>query len=280
MEDLASHGYAVIGVEHTYETPGVVFPDGRVVTAASDFMDRLRRESGNADSFEKRLTDLRAADLRFVIDQLQDLEKVPKWIFRSRLDLTQIGAFGHSRGGRSAVRACQLDPRIKACLNQDGSLSWQPFWPDESGRSLRQPFLMLDHFDPDPPLDVFIKMGTTREQYVGRRSARQAEAREKLYGTIAGGAYQVTIKTPGVSHNSFADIRQLGRPDGSGINAWPEDVRAATPHAQILQTINVWTRAFFDQSVRKIPKPLAELTRAAGREVEIRTYRPSVKSPE
>lgn len=133
---------------------------------------------------------------------------------------------------------------------------------------------MHDHLDPDPPDEVFRKMGTTREQYVGRRSTRQSEAREKIYGTIAGGSYQVKIKTPGVSHNSFTDIRQLGRPDGAGINAWPEDVRTTTPHAHILKLAAAWTRAFFDQSVRGIPGPLDDLVRTATSEVEIHRYGP------
>jgi hypothetical protein len=277
MEDLASHGYVVIGVDHTYEAPGVVFPDGRVVTAAHDFLNRLRRQSANTESFEKSLTDMRAADLRFVVDKLQELENDAASIFHARLELTRVGVFGHSRGGRSAARACQLDDRIKACLNQDGSWSWHPFWLDQSGRSLKQPFLMLDHLDPDPTDEVFRKMGTTREQYVGRRMARQAEAREKLYATVAGGSYHVTIKTPGVSHNSFLDIRQLGRPDGAGINAWPEDIRAATPHEHILNTITAWTRAFFDNSIRGVPEPLADLARTPGSEAEIRRYSPRSK---
>ena len=91
----------------------------------------------------------------------------------------------------------QLDARIKACLNQDGNMGWQPFWLDESGRSMNQPYMTLDHLDPDPPDEVFSKMGTTREQYVARRTARQTEAAKKLYGTVAGGSYHVTIATPG-----------------------------------------------------------------------------------
>jgi predicted dienelactone hydrolase len=32
-EDLASHGYVVAGVDHTYESVATAFPDGRVATA-------------------------------------------------------------------------------------------------------------------------------------------------------------------------------------------------------------------------------------------------------
>lgn len=120
-------------------------------------------------------------------------------------------------------------------------------------------------------------MGTTREQYLARRSARQAEARTKLYQTVVGGSYHVTIKTPGVSHNSFLDVRQLGRPDGSGINSWPENVRAATPNAQILKAISAWTRAFFDKTIRQDPTLLSALEGTLGSDVEVRHYGPAHK---
>jgi len=116
-------------------------------------------------------------------------------------------------------------------------------------------------------------MGTTRELYAQKRSARQAEARERLYGTVAGGSYHVTIKTPGISHNSFADIRLLGRPDAGTINLWPKDVQAATPHEHILNLITTFTRAFFDKSIRGVPGPLVDLARrSVEAEVEMRLY--------
>src|SRR5947209_13168273 len=30
LEDLASHGYCVAAIEHTYDTPAVIFPNGRI----------------------------------------------------------------------------------------------------------------------------------------------------------------------------------------------------------------------------------------------------------
>lgn len=50
----------------------------------------------NGDEFERYLTDLRAAGIRFVVDRLQDLEREQGSIFRSKLALSRIGVFGHS----------------------------------------------------------------------------------------------------------------------------------------------------------------------------------------
>jgi hypothetical protein len=270
LEDLASHGYLVVGVEHTFDAPAVVFPDGRVVTASGDYWAHLPHEAGDPDGVEKAIVETRAADIMFVIGKLADLQNAS--LFRSRLDLNRIGVFGHSRGGRAAARVCQLDKRVKACLNQDGNMAWQPFWLDSSGRSMDQPFMMLDHLDAELPDAVFRQMGATREQYVERRSARQAEAREKFYGTVTGGSYHVTIQIPGISHNSFSDVRMLGRPDAGTINSWPKDVQAATPNARILNRIADLTRAFFDKTLRGMSAPALDPGHAPAKEVQIERF--------
>jgi len=250
IEELASNGYVVVGVEHTYDAPAVIFPDGRVVPNAAQFWTKVRTETGNEDAFEKRVTAILAADIPSVIDKLRDLNADNASIFHSKLDLARIGVFGHSRGGRVAARACQIDKRIKACANEDGNWSWQPYWLDEHGSGLHQPFMMLDHLDAELPDEAFAQMGTTREAYAQERTARQVEARKKLYGNVTEGAYHVTIIIPGISHNSFSDIRLLGRPDPGSINLWPKDVQLATPNAHILQLISSVTRAFFDTYLR------------------------------
>ena len=45
-EDLASHGYVVAGIDHTYESHATAFPDGRVTTCLA----REARRQGPRDS--------------------------------------------------------------------------------------------------------------------------------------------------------------------------------------------------------------------------------------
>ena len=140
-----------------------------------------------------------------------------------------------------------------------------------------QPFMMLDHLDAELPDDVLRKMGATREQYVQRRSARQAEAREKFFGTVTGGSYHVTIQIPGISHNSFSDVRMLGRPDAGTINSWRKDVQAATPNARILNRIAELTRAFFDKTLRGMSAPALDPGRAPTKEIQIERFGAAAK---
>ena len=59
-EDLASHGYVVAGVDHTYESLATSFPDGRVTTClASAAPDR-------GGEFWSKVVTGRASDVSFV----------------------------------------------------------------------------------------------------------------------------------------------------------------------------------------------------------------------
>src|SRR5262249_10914788 len=63
-EDLASHCYAVAGIDHTYESFGTAFPDGRVATALA----REARQRGTGS--QEKVAAGRAADVSFVLDEL------------------------------------------------------------------------------------------------------------------------------------------------------------------------------------------------------------------
>ncbi|MBM7771676.1 putative dienelactone hydrolase [Actinokineospora baliensis] len=104
-EDLASHGYLVASVDHTYEAAAVKFPDGRVIyhsvppeQSPEDVAAAIR---------------VRAADLSSVLTEL----------LRRRLaDPHRVAAIGHSAGGATAFEAARTDPRIQAAANLDGGL--------------------------------------------------------------------------------------------------------------------------------------------------------------
>jgi predicted dienelactone hydrolase len=68
-EDLASHGYVVAGIDHTYESHATAFPDGRVTTC-------LAREAPRRDRKEEVVAS-RAADVCFVLDELTGAH--PAW---------------------------------------------------------------------------------------------------------------------------------------------------------------------------------------------------------
>lgn len=121
-EDLASRGYVVAGVDHTYEAAAVTFPDGRVAGCVLC--------TGDPDGPEVAAS--RARDISFVLDRLLGHEQYGRLI-----DARRIAAVGHSMGGAAAATSMLADPRVDAGVNLDGS--FQP----ALARDLGRPFLML-----------------------------------------------------------------------------------------------------------------------------------------
>ena len=122
MQELASHGFVMVSIDHTYYSGLVAFPDGRVfdghkAPALGDFTDTSVDEGIDlANQFVRIL----AEDILFVLDWFAALNEHPESEWYHRLDLSRVGALGHSLGGAAASEACGLDPRIGAVLNLDG----------------------------------------------------------------------------------------------------------------------------------------------------------------
>jgi len=120
-EDLASHGYVVVGFDAPYRTSVVVFPDGRVIERApQNNLDALGGPEQEQRAFE--LVHAWSADIGFALDQLEQLNTSdPSGKFRGRLDMQRVGVFGHSLGGATALQFFHDDSRCKAGIDVDGA---------------------------------------------------------------------------------------------------------------------------------------------------------------
>jgi predicted dienelactone hydrolase len=119
-EDLASHGYVVVGFDVPYRSFVVVFPDGRVIARASQ--NNADLVSGpQLEQLANKLEQAWSADMSFALDQLERLNASdPSGRFLGRLDLQRVGVFGHSLGGAVALQFCHDDSRCKAGIDVDG----------------------------------------------------------------------------------------------------------------------------------------------------------------
>ncbi|EPY06878.1 Platelet-activating factor acetylhydrolase plasma/intracellular isoform II [Paenibacillus alvei TS-15] len=113
-ENLASHGFIVVTIDHTYSTFATIFPDGRV----TDYKTKMKTTDER-----RKIGDIWTQDVEFVINQIEKLNSgAIESQFKGKIDLNNIGAMGHSFGGATAFNATYLDHRIKAGINMDGSL--------------------------------------------------------------------------------------------------------------------------------------------------------------
>jgi dienelactone hydrolase len=118
-EDLASRGYVVASIAHTYETTAVEFPDGRL--AKSMVGSYLAPESLSFDEVSLSLArSVRLEDLKFILDEFARLNSGTDSPFAGQLDLSRVGLVGHSLGGEAAIFSVEHDARFKAGISMDG----------------------------------------------------------------------------------------------------------------------------------------------------------------
>ena len=124
VEELVSHGYIVIAMDHTYDAGFVEFFDGEVaysLTARSDDNTIIV----TPEEFYTRFS-YRANDINFVLDEINNFYKYDNDIF-SIMNIDRIGMFGHSYGGFTSFYSAFYNEAITSCFALDG---WFEPMPD------------------------------------------------------------------------------------------------------------------------------------------------------
>ncbi len=131
VQDLASRGYAVVTIDHTYDASEVEFPDGKVIDSQLEKWIVQAEQTHTALALVKKVVAVRVADVRYAVGALTALDAgrepdaahqpLPRGLTGS-LDLRRIGMFGVSAGGFTAAQAMYEDRRIIAGIDVDGSI--------------------------------------------------------------------------------------------------------------------------------------------------------------
>lgn len=137
--ELASHGYVVVALDHTFDSAVTVFQDDHPV-------DTAVRSSGNEDQDQDAADDqatTRAEQFSSALDELTRRNTEPGALLEGHLDLDRVAAAGHSLGGAAALIAAADDDRIEAAIDLDGL--------PRNGPDVTVPVLVLVAADaPDP----------------------------------------------------------------------------------------------------------------------------------
>lgn len=116
-EDLASNGYIVLSIDHTYGSQAVKFNDGSVAYLNKKALPRIAKASTFNTAANKLAVNF-GKDVVMVLDEIERLNKEDK-DFKEKLDLDNIGLLGHSTGGAGDVFTSLKDKRAKALVGLD-----------------------------------------------------------------------------------------------------------------------------------------------------------------
>jgi predicted dienelactone hydrolase len=128
---LASHGYVVVGIQHTYGAIITVFPDGTIANNTPSALPG-GKPTEEYETAAHILGGQWADDMGYALDFLQLQNEDSSSPFYQSLDLSLVGVYGHSTGGGAAIQFCATDTRCKAVLGMD------PFMPPVSYEVIRE----------------------------------------------------------------------------------------------------------------------------------------------
>lgn len=263
LEDLASHGYVVAAIEPPYNAPAMQFPNGRTIGRLAP-ADRGWEEPKTRDDqpriYEQMVLHW-ARDMSFVLDRFTELNAASQGLFAGRLDVTRVGAFGHSRGGQAAGTVRLLDARFRGAINLDGNIRGRGFQPVKGADGGQQPFMWIEKQTP-----VLNDEELQRAQLPNALYQEFFAETTRLMQSVKGGSAHVTVARLGIEHLDFSDNPFWG------LDVAP-DVRAGKRRTVTLTC--AYVRAFFDGCMRGRWSQIRGLVAEASRsypEVSSRTF--------
>ncbi len=279
LEELASHGYIVYSVQHTYDSSPVVFPNGDVAgmdPALFAEMERLatemsedqrlsfvgatfdERRRGTRASYEQSVrdgqripsvsADVWRADRIFVHDRLEAGD-VPDEVadIVAAGELGSVGEIGMSFGGSTTGGVCMVDPRCAAGVNLDGGdFDFRPF-----NRNVPVPFLML-YSD----LDVLAALVSGESEASGHGFNDFSYERHETAG-LRPDVHRLMVD--GVTHLGVSDFPLFMRAP------WKTPLFGGIDAQTVIGIQNDFVRGFFDKHLRGLENrfPDAEYARYA-----------------
>jgi dienelactone hydrolase len=253
-EELASQGYIVVSIDHTYNARLVAFPDGRVEhgNASIEIDDPESSTPQRVRAIWNKELKKWVADERFVIDSLETMNTTAGSPWFGRMNTGNVGAIGHSFGGAAATAVCAEDHRVRASVNMDG---W--FFDAIRMRGPQQPLLIMVASTGEA--DVIPDSDGNVEAALDARDISDVKTSLNSFG-----GYLLTVK--GASHEDFTD-----QPLVSPLPMLSH--RGTISAVRIQKIVRSYVTAFFDKSLRSEDTVLLRNDYRAYNEVSLNTWR-------
>ena len=262
-EDLASHGYVVVSIDHPYNAHRVAFADGRIVDSNASWVVGYPEGSTTDEVkavWNKELTKW-IADNLFVLNQFAMLNESASSPWYGRLNTNLVGAVGHSFGGSASMGAAVADARIKSAINMDG-------WIFDAliGRTAKQQIMVM--YEAIPNVDPLAELpsAATVSEKLDHEDFTALQRSVTQYG-----GFLVGIK--GAEHMDFTDkplFSPLRRFSGRG------DV----PTQRMQQIVRAYVLSFFDETLCGKKSPLLDREGSPFPEAKYQQWKPTSETPD
>lgn len=234
-KELASHGYVVCAIDHTYQCLYTTDVDGHMTLLDRGYMQECNAEDARADrqqsfAYYQEWMGIRTGDINFVIEYILAEAAQPDAAAVYRLvDTRRLGVMGHSLGGAAALGVGRVRADVSAVMALDA-----PFLCDIVGVENGE-FVFIPGTYPVPVLNIY-----SDEAWALLPDRPQYAANYRLLTDTAATAHNVRIS--GAGHFSLTDLA-LSTPI---ITRMLDQVPSPADATYCLTTINRVALAFFD----------------------------------
>ena len=237
FEDLASNGYVVCSIDHSYHAFFAQHTDGSSTLVNSEFLNDAINITNNA--YDQATTyrkthewlDLRTGDMDFVIDSVlkNTTGEIPGYIY-SLINAEKIGLSGHSLGGATAAQLGRERSDVDAVIVIDGTMIGEEISLENGQSVLNQepyPVPLLNLYN-DSHYEDALQLGT--------------EYNNISATTHAVKAYDVVIRDSG--HLNFTDLPLFSPTLARMLGTGEVDSRYC------IKTMNQVVLEFFDNTLK------------------------------
>lgn len=230
IEEMASHGYVVVAINHTDACWPVMFPDGSSPVILPELANVFSNKERSCIQTFDMTQETWIKDIEFVLSWLRNQPLIKS------LDLSAMGIFGHSFGGSTATAASRQYNDFKAMANLDGML-FGPNWD----KPFETPSLFVvaeKQLTPEEALNA----GLTIEQFDSLLARRS----KKVFDQLKDNSFYVTVKN--ADHATFVDSKLIKSPISKN----------ECNHLRGIEITRTLLVAFFDMYLKGVPANMLE----------------------
>lgn len=228
--ELASHGYIVVGLQHTYGAVVTVFDDGTIAPNNPAALPSGAPDEAYGAAAQK-LGAQWAGDMAYALDFLGVQNDSLESPFQHALDLSRVGVYGHSTGGGAAIQFCGTDPRCKALLGMD------PFMRPVSTK-------VVENGISQPSFFMF------SQSWADDLDSRNNQLFRTLLLNVPNSLGAISID--GTAHYDFSDLPSLS-PLAPRLG-----LKGPLRGERVTVIVNDYLRSFFDLTLKAAPMTLFE----------------------